>query len=92
MITGGSQERNHRGGTENLYGIIGLGKAMELAFSGLEDHQKHVQSLKDYLRTELVKIDSEIKFNGETNSNNSLYTVLSVRFLKKFVIQCYFLV
>ena len=83
MITGGSQERNHRGGTENLYGIIGLGKAMELAFSGLEDHQKHVQSLKDYLRSELVKIDSEIKFNGETNSNNSLYTVLSVRFPKE---------
>ena len=56
---------------------------MELAFSGLEDHQKYVQSLKDYLRTELVKIDSEIKFNGETNSNNSLYTILSVRFPKE---------
>ena len=50
IITGGSQERNHRGGTENLYGIIGLGKAMELAFSGLEEHQKHVQSLKDYFK------------------------------------------
>ena len=43
-------------------------KAMELAFSNLEDHQKHVQSLKDYFKNELVKIDSEIKFNGETNS------------------------
>ena len=81
IITGGSQERNHRGGTENLYGIIGLGKAMELAFSDLENHQKHIQSLKDYLRTELIKIDSRIKFNGDPSSN-SLYTVLSVRFPK----------
>ena len=56
---------------------------MELAFSNLEDHQKHVQSLKDYFKNELVKIDSEIKFNGETNSKNSLYTVLSVRFPKE---------
>ena len=56
---------------------------MELAFSNLEDHQKYIQSLKDYFRSELVKIDSKIKFNGETNRNNSLYTVLSVRFPKE---------
>ena len=82
IITGGSQERNHRGGTENLYGIIGLAKAMELAFSDLESHQKHVEKLKFYMKEELYKIDSRIIFNGETDPNKSLYTVLSVGFPK----------
>ena len=82
IITGGSQERNHRGGTENLYGIIGLAKAMELAFSDLETHKKHVEELKYYLKEELYKIDSRIIFNGETDPNKSLYTVLSVGFPK----------
>jgi cysteine desulfurase len=82
IITGGSQERSHRGGTENLYGIIGLGKAMELAFTDLKDHQQHVQNLKTHLIEQLRKIDSRIKFNGELNIQKSLYTVLSVRFPK----------
>ena len=82
IITGGSQERSHRGGTENLYGIIGLGKAMELAFTEIEDHQKQVSELKNYLKDELIKIDSRIKFNGEVQKEKSLYTVLSVRFPK----------
>jgi len=82
IITGGSQERGHRGGTENLYGIIGLGKAMELAFTDLEDHQEHVQNLKTHLIEQLKKIDSRIKFNGELNIQKSLYTVISVRFPK----------
>lgn len=82
IITGGSQERNHRGGTENLYGIIGLGKAMELAFSDLVEHQKQISKLKNYLKEELLKIDSRIKFNGEIDKEKSLYTVLSVRFPK----------
>ena len=82
IITGGSQERSHRGGTENLYGIIGLGKAMELAYSDLVEHQKQIGKIKYYLKEELLKIDSRIKFNGETDKEKSLYTVLSVRFPK----------
>ena len=82
IITGGSQERNHRGGTENLYGIIGLAKAMELAFSDLKNHQKHVKELKYYMKDELFEMDSRIIFHGETDPNKSLYTVLSVGFPK----------
>jgi cysteine desulfurase len=82
IITGGAQERNHRGGTENLYGIIGLAKAMELAFSDLKNHQKHVKELKYYMKDELFKMDSRIIFHGETDPNKSLYTVLSVGFPK----------
>ena len=54
MIHGGSQERGLRGGTENLYSIVGLAKAMELAYTNLEEHQIHVQGLKSYMKQELI--------------------------------------
>ena len=80
LITGGSQERKNRGGTENLYGIVGLGKAMEMAYEDLTSHQKHIQDLKSLMMEELKKIDDRIKFNGETSPEKSLYTVLNVCF------------
>ena len=80
LITGGSQERKNRGGTENLYGIVGLGKAMEMAYEELTLHQKHIQDLKSFMKEELKKIDNRIKFNGETSPEKSLYTVLNVCF------------
>tara|TARA_B100001939_G_scaffold206236_1_gene177449 strand:- start:95 stop:1234 length:1140 start_codon:yes stop_codon:yes gene_type:complete len=82
FITGGSQERKHRGGTENLYGIVGLGKALDLAFQDLESHQNHVQELKSYMINELLTIDDQIKFNGDIQPEHSLYTVLNVCFPK----------
>ena len=80
LITGGSQERKNRGGTENLYGIVGLGKAMEMAYENLASHQKHIQDLKSFMKEELEKIDQRINFNGETSPEKSLYTVLNVCF------------
>ena len=80
LITGGSQERKQRGGTENLYGIIGLGKAMDLAYQDVNQHQKHVQGLKSYMIEELLKIDPAITFNGDIDPSKSLYTVLNVCF------------
>ena len=80
LITGGSQERKNRGGTENLYGIVGLGKAMEMAYEDLTSHKKHIQDLKSFMKEELKKIDDRIKFNGETSPEKSLYTVLNVCF------------
>ena len=80
LITGGSQERKNRGGTENLYGIVGLGKAMEMAYEDLTSHQKHIQDLKSFMKEELKEIDNRIKFNGETSPEKSLYTVLNVCF------------
>ena len=82
LITGGAQERSHRGGTENIYGIIGLGKAMDLAYSNLENHQKYVQKLKLKMMQEIQSMDNRISFNGETDPNKSLYTVLNVSFPK----------
>jgi len=80
MIFGGSQERNMRGGTENVYGIIGLGKALEIAYEDMDAHQKHIQGLKTYMKEQLIAHVSGIQFNGETDPQKSLYTVLNVSF------------
>ena len=80
MIHGGSQERGYRGGTENIYGIVGLATAMDLAYSDLAEHQRHVQGLKDYMIQELQKHFSDVYFHGEIAKEKSLYTVLNVCF------------
>jgi cysteine desulfurase len=82
LIHGGAQERGLRGGTENVYGIVGLAKAMELAYQDLEDHQKHVQNLKSYMIEQLQEMFPTILFHGETEPSKSLYTVLNVCFPK----------
>ena len=82
MIHGGAQERGLRGGTENLIGIVGMAKAIELAYNDLEEHQKHVQNLKTYMMNSLKERFSEIAFHGETTPSKSLYTVLNVCFPK----------
>jgi cysteine desulfurase len=80
MIFGGSQERNMRGGTENVYGIIGLAKSLEIAYQEMEEHHEYIQGLKSYMMEELVKNVPGIEFNGETVPEKSLYTVLNVSF------------
>jgi cysteine desulfurase len=80
MMSGGSQERGHRGGTENLYGIVGLAKAMEIAHDHMEEHQVSIQGLKTYMKEQLQEMIPNIIINGEENSERSLYTVLSVCF------------
>jgi cysteine desulfurase len=80
MITGGAQERNMRAGTENIYGIVGLTKALELAYDELEAHQTEIQSIKSYMIKRLKDEIPGITFNGDSESTNSLYTVLSVCF------------
>ena len=82
MILGGAQERNMRGGTENVYGIIGLAKALEMAYEEMDAHQLHIQALKSYMMAEFKKAIPEIEFNGETGVDSSLYTVLNICFPK----------
>jgi cysteine desulfurase len=81
FIHGGSQERNMRGGTENVYGIVGLAKAMEIAYEGMESHRKYIENLKNRLKMGLINKVPNISFNGESaNLEKSLYTVLNVSF------------
>jgi cysteine desulfurase len=78
-IYGGSQERNMRGGTENVAGIVGLAKALELAYSNMDTHKKHISTLKSTMIEKLKASIPDVQFNGESeNIDKSLYTVLSV--------------
>lgn len=79
MIQGGAQERNMRGGTENIYGIVGLAKAMDVAYANLESHQLHVSGLKKHMIQKLREAIPEVTFNGDAEER-SLYTVLNVDF------------
>jgi len=75
FIYGGSQERNMRGGTENVYGIVGLAKALEIAYGDMEQHHNNIQELKSYMINQLKNNIDGIDFNGETDPIKSLYTV-----------------
>ncbi len=77
-IHGGGQERNMRAGTENIYGIVGFTKALELALENLETEKKYISEIKEYLKQNLSQ-KYPVVFNGDS-SGNSLYTVLSVGF------------
>jgi len=77
MITGGSQERNMRGGTENVPGIIGLAKAMEISYRELAQHTEYILGLKNYMIQVLEQNIAGVTFNGDVKGN-SLYTVLNV--------------
>jgi cysteine desulfurase len=76
-ITGGGQERGLRGGTENLYGIVGLAKALDLSYSELEEHMAHIRSIKRYMIEELQQHIPGIHFNGRSAHEDALYTVLN---------------
>jgi cysteine desulfurase len=80
FIYGGAQERNMRGGTENVYGIVGLAKALEMAYADMEQHRQYIQGLKSYMKDQLTEAIPGVKFNGETDEDKSLYTVLNVSF------------
>ena len=81
FVHGGGQERNMRAGTENLYGIVGFAKALELASSTYERKSAYIGILKYYMHDELKKHIPGVGFNGDT-LGQSLYTVLSVQFPK----------
>lgn len=80
-IHGGSQERNMRAGTENLYGVVGFARALELATSNFEHDSLYIKELKLYMQSQLKENINGIEFNGDPNGS-SLYTVLSVSFPK----------
>ena len=79
FIHGGGQERNMRAGTENIYGIVGLAKALEIATAGFEADRTSIHSLKLYMYEALKKNIPGINFNGDV-FEKSLYTILNVSF------------
>ena len=81
MVFGGGQERNMRAGTENLYGIVGFAKALQLATDRMEEERAYIQSLKTYMMQQLQASITGVVFNGD-QAGRSLYTVLSASFPK----------
>ncbi|RYD51446.1 MAG: cysteine desulfurase [Sphingobacteriales bacterium] len=81
FLHGGSQERNMRAGTENLYGIVGFSKALELAMARYESDAQQIRSLRDYMCEQLQKEIPQISCNGD-GGDQRLYTVLNVSFPK----------
>ena len=81
MIHGGAQERNMRAGTENLYGIVGFAKALELATAEHEADRTHTHDVKMYMMDRLRSEVPAVRFNGDPQGK-SLYTVLNVGFPK----------
>ncbi len=81
FVHGGSEEREMRAGTENLYGIVGFAKALELATTNYENDSTYITELKLYMMDQLQKNIQGISFNGDPKGK-SLYAVLSVSFPK----------
>jgi cysteine desulfurase len=78
---GGAQERNQRGGTENVYGMVGIAKALSIAYEDMAAHEIHIKDLKTYFIQGLQNNFPGIEFNGlSADLEKSLYTVINVRF------------
>jgi len=81
LLSGGSQERNMRAGTENLIGIAAISHAMEMAYEKMEEETEYIKVIKSHMIAELKKHIPQVKFNGMCDDiDNSLYTVLSCSF------------
>lgn len=79
IITGGPQERSLRAGTENVCGIVGLGKALELSINNMAVYQEKMEAVKQYAIEKISAEISGVKFNGRSaDLDKSLYTVLSI--------------
>ncbi len=81
FIHGGAQERNMRAGTENVYGIVGFARALEIATRNLEKESAYIRGIKLYMMEQLKTHIPGVSFNGDP-TGRSLYTVLSVSFPK----------
>lgn len=79
FIDGGAQERNMRGGTENVYGIVGLAKALELSTAEMHERSERILEVRNYLKKRLVEEFDDVQFNGDYEGD-CLYTVLNVAF------------
>jgi len=79
IITGGPQERSLRAGTENVSGIAGLGKALELSLKNMDAYTQHMQDIKQYTIDQISEAIPGVKFNGRSSEqDNSLYTLVSL--------------
>ena len=87
ILHGGEQERGARAGTENIHGILGMEKALEIALTNLEEESTYIQKLKNYFIKKLKNNFEEVEFNGLSESETmSSYIILNVRFPKEYAL------
>lgn len=80
LIAGGGQERGMRSGTENVYGIVGLSKSLDLALDELDTHVNHIKEIKQYTIDQLKEAIPGVAFNGLSEDlDKSLYALLSIK-------------
>ncbi|WP_409068614.1 cysteine desulfurase NifS [Clostridium sp. FAM 1755] len=81
LIHGGGQERGKRASTENTAGIVGLGKAIELAVENMPEENKKLASLREKLIKEIEKRIPEVKLNGPRDMNRRLHNNINFSFI-----------
>src|SRR5699024_10365305 len=80
LIFGGEQERGFRGGTEAIHNIVGLEKALHLAYKDLDEEIAYVKGLKSYFIKEVKSKIPGVQFNGASEDlKNSTYALVNVR-------------
>ena len=83
FISGGSQERNMRAGTENVHAIAGLAKAMEFSYENMDNDKEYISQIKKYMINQLKLNINDVQFNANcTDFDSSLFKILSVSFPK----------
>lgn len=82
FVDGGHQERNKRAGTENVAGIVGIGKAIELAYNNLDEHNSMIKELRDYYVEQVKDKIPYIKINGDMEKRLSGNSNISFRFIE----------
>lgn len=79
LILGGSQEKGLRAGTESVHNIVGMSKALELAYRNLEEESKYVKDLKKYAISKINKFFPKSHFNGNCDKDDkSSYNLINV--------------
>jgi cysteine desulfurase len=79
FIHGGSQERGLRAGTESVHNIVGMHKALELAYKNIEAEKKQIAALKEYFIKQVTSVFPNARFNGLSNIvNQSTYTLVNM--------------
>lgn len=82
FINGGHQERNKRAGTENVPGIVGMGKAIEMAYENLKQHNEKIKELRDYYNKQVQEKISYVKINGDLEKRLPGNSNISFRFIE----------
>ena len=82
FIDGGHQEKNKRAGTENVAAIVGMGKALEMAYEKMDEHNEKIRALRDYYESQVLEKIPYVKVNGNRENRLPGNSNISFRFIE----------